>query len=106
MQGVEEVGSNLAGGAARFSRKEFIQFVGMARGALSELETQLIIAKKVGYHVDGLLMDEVEVLRRKTLNCPRYLRLGNCRYGVTKNEDKPKEFCRSSSLPPQRGENE
>jgi four helix bundle protein len=37
------VPSNLAEGAARNGAKEFIQFLGVAKGSLSELETQLLI---------------------------------------------------------------
>jgi len=41
--------SNLAEGAARNSQKEFIQFLGIAKGSLSELETQLLISAELGY---------------------------------------------------------
>ena len=40
------VPSNIAEGAAPESTKEFAQFLIMARGSLSELETQLLIAKQ------------------------------------------------------------
>jgi four helix bundle protein len=43
------VPSNLAEGAARTGRKEFAQFLSIARGSLSELETQLLIAADLGY---------------------------------------------------------
>ena len=43
------VPSNIAEGAARSSKKEFLQFLSIARGSLSELETQVIIAKELGY---------------------------------------------------------
>lgn len=41
--------SNLAEGHGRNSRNEFRQFIGQARGSLSEVETQLEIAKNLGY---------------------------------------------------------
>lgn len=43
------VPSNIAEGAARTTKKEFINFLSINRGSLSELETQIIIAKKIGY---------------------------------------------------------
>jgi four helix bundle protein len=41
--------SNLAEGAARNSRKEFAQFVGISCGSLAELETQLSLSVSLGY---------------------------------------------------------
>lgn len=46
------VPSNLAEGAARRNNKEFIQFLYIAFGSLSELDTQLHIAKELGYVED------------------------------------------------------
>jgi four helix bundle protein len=43
------VPSNLAEGAARLSRKEFSQFLSVAKGSLSELETQLPISVDLEY---------------------------------------------------------
>jgi four helix bundle protein len=43
------VASNIAEGAARNSKKVFVHFLGMARGSLSELETQAIIAERLKY---------------------------------------------------------
>ena len=40
---------NIAEGAARGSQREFAQFLVMARGSLSERETQIIIAKELKY---------------------------------------------------------
>jgi len=41
--------SNIAEGAARNSTREFVQFLGISCGSLSELETQLELAMRLGY---------------------------------------------------------
>jgi len=41
--------SNLAEGAARKSSKEFIQFLHISLGSLSEIETQLDLAHRLGF---------------------------------------------------------
>jgi four helix bundle protein len=51
--------SNIAEGAARKSTNEFLQFLAIARGSLSELETQLVITKELGY----LMQDEQITIR-------------------------------------------
>ena len=43
------VPSNLSEGVARTSEKELLQFLSIARGSLSELDTQLEICCKLGY---------------------------------------------------------
>ena len=43
------VPSNIAEGAARNSTREWIQFLGVSCGSLSELETQLELATRLGY---------------------------------------------------------
>jgi four helix bundle protein len=43
------VPSNIAEGAGRITKGEFIQSIGHARGSLLEIETQLIVARRLGY---------------------------------------------------------
>lgn len=51
--------SNIAEGYSRNNRREFSQFTGISRGSAAELETQLIIVKKV-YGLD--INPELELL--------------------------------------------
>ena len=56
------VASNLAEGAARRSGKEFRQFISIAQGSLSELDTQLDLSSMLGYleqDIHEKLMSEV-----------------------------------------------
>jgi len=46
---VVSIPSNIVGGQGRFSKGEFKQFLGHARGSLLELETQILIAQQLGY---------------------------------------------------------
>ena len=47
------VPANIAEGAARSGTKEFTYFLGIAAGSLSELDTLIEIAVKLGYLADG-----------------------------------------------------
>jgi four helix bundle protein len=43
---VVSIPSNLAEGAARSGRKEFLQFINIAQGSLSELDAQVELSKE------------------------------------------------------------
>jgi four helix bundle protein len=55
------VPSNIAEGHGRLSTGEYRQFLGMARGSNFELQTQLEIARALGYG-DSKMVDEAEGL--------------------------------------------
>lgn len=57
--------SNIAEGASRNTRKEFIQFLYIALGSAAELETQIIIAEKLGYKENQeKLFSEITIIRK------------------------------------------
>ena len=60
---VVSVASNIAEGASRGTKREFIQFLNIARGSLAELETQITIAVELGLIPDAkqirALTDEI-----------------------------------------------
>ena len=64
------VPSNIAEGYGRNSRNELHQFVGIARGSLAEVETQIELARMLGYLSDDetkpLLRDAGEIGRMLT----------------------------------------
>ena len=45
--------SNIAEGSSRAGSKELLQFLSIARGSAAELETQIIIAGRLGYIEDA-----------------------------------------------------
>ena len=53
------IASNIAEGAARQGNKEFLQFLYIALGSASELDTQIEISRKIGFG-DGSHLDELQ----------------------------------------------
>ena len=71
------VASNIAEGAARNTKKEFVQFLFTAQGSLSELDTQIIICKKLGFFSDKhceSIDQEMEAESKLIAGLIRYLR--------------------------------
>ena len=68
------VPSNIAEGAARGTTKEFIRFLYISLGSLSELETQLIVSKELEYDFDMNMLENLEEIRKKLLSLIRSLK--------------------------------
>ena len=71
---VISIPSNIAEGYARRSSKERLQFYLISFGSACELETQIIIAKKLGFvdgknsiKADGLLNEVLRMLNKMTI---------------------------------------
>ena len=58
--------SNIAEGAARQTSREFIQFLHIAAGSAAELDTQLIIAQRLGFStaIESQL-EELQIVRKQ-----------------------------------------
>lgn len=66
--------SNIAEGAARHSKKEFLQFLYISLGSISELETQLIIANKLGFLNNNEIFSLIEKEKYKVLGLIKHIR--------------------------------
>jgi len=61
------VPSNIAEGQAHFNKREFLHFLRHARGSLAEVETQMLLAKRLSYLSDAEgeeLFEQVDELGR------------------------------------------
>jgi four helix bundle protein len=66
--------SNIAEGAARNSNKEFIQFLYISLGSISELETQLLISQEIGIIEYSSFEESIEHIRKMLLGLIKYLK--------------------------------
>lgn len=60
--------SNIAEGRSRSTRKDFVQFLKIASGSLAELETQVLIAKDLGFLEDEQVILALLDEERRMLN--------------------------------------
>jgi four helix bundle protein len=61
--------SNIAEGASRQTTKEFIKFLYISLGSLSELETQLLIANRLNYAFDvEKVLFKIKGLKKMIIN--------------------------------------
>ena len=66
--------SNLAEGAGRSSKADFNRFLAIAQGSLAEVETQLEIARRIGFSGDFQLMQQhVDSIRRMLIGLQKSL---------------------------------
>jgi len=56
--------ANIAEGNARSHRREYVQFLNIARGSLAELATHMESARRVGYWSDADLAMAADLVRR------------------------------------------
>ena len=66
--------SNIAEGAARNSTKEFIQYLHVSLGSVAELETQLLLAKKMSFMGENRSFDILEQVRKMLVGLLRALK--------------------------------
>lgn len=70
--------SNIAEGAARNSDKEFIRFLYISLSSASEVETQLIISKNLGFiHESQLLITKLNEIQKLIKGLINYLNKKN-----------------------------
>lgn len=66
--------SNIAEGAGRKGGKEYIQFLYIALGSLAELDTQLILAERLGYGDTKKQIEILNTIKSKIINLIKYLK--------------------------------
>ena len=71
--------SNIAEGKNRQTKKEYVQFLYIAKGSCSELDTQVIISNQLGFLDDGIakeLEDKLDHISRMLTNLIKGLKQG------------------------------
>jgi len=70
------ISSNIAEGAARWSNKEFLNFLYYSLGSISELETQIFVAQELGYieKNNGFLIAELNSIKKLLLGLINFIK--------------------------------
>jgi len=71
------IASNISEGAGRNIKKEFNQFLGIAQGSTSELETQLIISRELGLLTNQIadeLIEELDSISKMIIGLQRAIK--------------------------------
>lgn len=71
------IAANVAEGAARRTSKEFLNFLSIAQGSASELETELLIARRLEFLSTedfATLVDQIDEIGRMITGLSNYLR--------------------------------
>lgn len=69
--------ANIAEGAGRNHDREFLQFLGVAQGSASEVETELLIAHRLGYLGEDAfrtIYEEVNAVARMIVGLSKHLK--------------------------------
>ena len=75
------ISANISEGAGRNTKGEFRQFLGIANGSSYELQTQLIIAERLGFiesHINVDLLKDIDELQKMNYNCASFYLLVPC----------------------------
>ena len=84
---VSSVPSNVAEGAGRQTKKEFINYLHMAQGSLSELDTQLELARRLGYLAQDswtMLDRRVERIDKMLSGLIRHQKVNGVKHGAVR----------------------
>jgi len=72
------IASNIAEGAGRNSKKEFLNFLSMAQGSSYELMTQILLLKELDFNVDDkdieAIIDQIDHIQRMNFKLQKSLK--------------------------------